>query len=124
METNKLQDETKESKILLVTYDIKRFDMNYKSLYDILKSANSWCHHIDATWFIKTEEPTKHWYDIIQKVIDPKDYFIIIDITGQLKQGWMPKETWEWFEINDNNDKQMNENKHNVKYSRYKSESI
>ena len=104
-ETNKLQDETKESKILLVTYDIKKSDMNYKSLYDILKSANSWCHHLDSTWLIKTSESIEYWYDTIQKVIDPKDYFIIIDITEQAKQGWMPKETWKWFENNDNNDK-------------------
>ena len=104
METNKLQQEIKESKILLISYDIKKPNMDYKVLYDIIKSANSWSHNIDITHFIKTDESIKYWYDKIQKVIDPKDYFIIIDITGQLKQGWMPKETWEWFRNNDSVD--------------------
>jgi len=104
METNKLQNET-TTKTLLIIYDIQKPDMNYKNLHDMLKSSNSWCHHINLTWFIKTDEPIKYWYDKLQKVIDPKDYFIIIDITGQSKQGSLPKEIWEWFENNDGVDK-------------------
>jgi len=103
MQTNKLQNET-TPKTLLIIYDIQKPDMDYKDLHDMLKSANAWCHHINLTWFIKTDESIKYWYDKLQKVIDPKDYFIIIDITGQSKQGSLPKEIWEWFENNDSVD--------------------
>ena len=48
--------------ILLVTYDLNKPNQDYETLYEILKSAPSWWHHLDSTWLIRTEETPNQWY--------------------------------------------------------------
>jgi len=82
--------------ILLVTYDLKAPGKDYNSLYTLLKSAPAWWHYLESTWIIKTDETPKAWSDKIQTVVDPGDRFLVIDITQQSRQGWLPKSAWEW----------------------------
>ena len=82
--------------IYLISYDLKTPNANYDALYDRLKSASSWWHYLDSTWLIYTTESLDTWRQKVQDAIGTDDLFIIIDITKQQRNGWLPKKAWEW----------------------------
>ncbi len=87
--------------ILLISYDLKSKSRNYNDLYDVIKSANIWWHHLESTWLIYTEEenPIQAWKDRIRQCVDEKDMFIIFDITDSEYTGWLPNRAWNWIRI-------------------------
>ena len=89
--------------ILLVTYDLKKPGKDYTALYNVLKTAPSWWHYLESTWLLHTNETPNAWSDKIRTVIDQNDNFMVIDITRQPRQGWMPKDAWAW--INEREDR-------------------
>lgn len=82
--------------ILLVTYDLNAPSKDYEELYKTLKTASSWWHYLDSTWLLYTSTPYGTWCDNIRKVIDENDHFMVVDITKQPRNGWLPKKAWEW----------------------------
>lgn len=87
--------------IYLVTYDLKNPGKDYTSLHNTLKTASSWWHYLDSTWLIKTEQPVDYWSEKIRNVTDRNDNFLIVDITHQSRQGWLPKKAWHWIRMNE-----------------------
>lgn len=82
-------------KVLLITYWLKNESKDYAGLFAVLLSGK-WWHYIESTWLIKTEESVDSWSDKIRAVVDPKDFFLVVDITGKPYNGWLPKEAWDW----------------------------
>lgn len=87
--------------IISVSYELRKAGQNYQTLYDTIKTAPSWCHPMTSHWFIKTNESVQAWSDRLLRVIDQNDSLFVVDITGQSRQGWLPKDAWEWFEKNE-----------------------
>jgi len=83
--------------ILLIAYDLKVPGRDYSKLYDTIKAASGWCHYLESTWIISTSETVGTWGDRIRGIIDENDRLIIVDITGQIRDGWLPSKAWEWF---------------------------
>jgi hypothetical protein len=88
--------------IYLVSYDLRKPGKDYTSLHNTIKSATTWWHYIESTWIIKTDQSIDEWYNKIRSVTDSNDSFILIDITKQKRQGWLPKKAWEWIRENEN----------------------
>ncbi len=82
--------------IYLITYDLKSPGKDYNTLYDTIKTAPYWWHHLESTWIIQTEQSVTYWSEKIRNVIDQNDLFLIVDITEQPRQGWLKKTAWEW----------------------------
>lgn len=82
--------------ILLISYDLKTPNANYDALYDLLKSAPSWWHYLNSTWLIYTPENVDVWQKKIRVAINSNDSFIVIDITRQNRNGWLPQKAWDW----------------------------
>ncbi len=89
--------------ILLVTYELKgQPGKSYDKLYSILKSSNEWWHYLDSTWIIDTNDTVKEFSDKILQAIDGgNDNFLVVEITGQSRQGWLPTKAWEWLKKHD-----------------------
>lgn len=87
--------------IYLITYDLKKPGKDYESLHNTLKTSVSWWHYLDSTWIIKTEQSVDYWSEKIRDVIDGNDNFLIVEITKQKRQGWLPKKAWEWIRSNE-----------------------
>lgn len=88
--------------ILLVSYDLKTPDANYQKLYDVLQSAPHWWHFLESTWLLCTNEDVHAWQKKIKCVINANDHFIVIDVTRQNRNGWLPKKAWEWIRTHEN----------------------
>lgn len=82
--------------IYLISYDLKAPNRNYDDLYAILKTAESWWHYLESTWLIYTSDGIEAWQMRIKSAIDNNDSFIIVDVTKQPCNGWLPKKAWEW----------------------------
>lgn len=87
--------------ILLVTYDLNKPGKDYTSLYNVLKTAPGWWHYLESTWILSTTESPDAWSEKIRRVIDENDHFIVVDITRKSRQGWLPKDAWDWIRQHD-----------------------
>ncbi len=88
--------------IYLISYDLKAPNRNYDDLYAILKTAESWWHYLESTWLIYTSDGIEAWQMRIKSAIDNNDSFIIVDVTKQPRNGWLPKKAWEWIQEYEN----------------------
>jgi len=87
--------------ILSISYELHKPGQNYDDLYKTIMTAPSYCHVMTSHWFIRTDQSAKTWSDILCKKIDVNDNLFVVDITGQSRQGWLPKTVWEWLTANE-----------------------
>lgn len=85
--------------ILLISYDLKVPGRDYAKLYEVLK-ASTWWHYLESTWLISTQESVPVWRAKIKAVMDDNDRLLVVDITNQDRDGWLPNEAWEWIRKN------------------------
>jgi hypothetical protein len=83
---------------LLITYDLNRKGQAYPALYEAIKSLGVWWHYLDSTWIVRTSSTIDAVTNKIRSVIDANDHFIVIDITGDSMNGWLPKDAWDWLQ--------------------------
>ena len=88
--------------INLITYDLKQPDRNYEALYESIKQCGgTWWHYLDSIWLVKTDFTPSQCYDRIRPNIDDNDLLFIVEISGQKRQGWLPKDAWVWIKENE-----------------------
>ncbi|EMJ87265.1 hypothetical protein [Leptospira meyeri] len=87
--------------IYLVSYDLNTPGKDYDKLYSELKKGKSWWHYLDSTWIISTDESVNTWHKRIKNAIDSNDNYIIVNITGQDRNGWLEEKAWEWIRRHD-----------------------
>ena len=87
--------------ILLVSYDLKVPGRDYTKLYETLKTASGWWHHLESTWILSTSDSVQVWHSRIKRAMDPNDSFLIVDITKRERNGWLPQKAWDWLKNND-----------------------
>lgn len=83
--------------IYLISYDLRKPGSDYPELYDKLKTFK-YCHPLESTWIIRSNKSVNDLSDIIKSAVDNNDHFIIVDISGKARQGWLPKTEWECIE--------------------------
>ena len=81
--------------ILLITYDLNKPGQNYNDLYEEIKTAGTWWHHLDSTWIIDTHLSPNDWNERLRKHMDDNDNVLIIEICKNY-QGWLPEDAWKW----------------------------
>lgn len=84
------------SRALLITYDLNKPGQNYDELYEAIKSLGTWWHYLDSTWIVATPLTPDTAWEALKSSFDASDNCLIVDITGDTYQGWLPKEAWEW----------------------------
>jgi hypothetical protein len=85
-------------RVLIVSYDLKATDpsqSNYDRVFEILKGCPSWCHYIDSTWLVLTEESPRSLAERIFPSISAGDRIFVTEM-GASYWGSLPKEAWEW----------------------------
>lgn len=89
--------------LILITYDLKQPDRNYEPLYLAIKQCgDKWWHYMDSVWLVHTNLNPQQCFDRLRLSLDENDYVLVLDITRQQRQGWLPKDAWDWVKENDN----------------------
>lgn len=81
---------------LLITYDLNKPGQDYDGLFEEIKSMGTWWHYLDSTWIVATSLNVSAAADRIRAKLDNSDHFLVLDITGDTSQGWLPKDAWSW----------------------------
>ena len=85
--------------ILLISYDLNNPKRDYRGLYKEIKKADTWWHHLDSTWIIRTNQNPETWQNRLRRHLDRDDSLLIIEVRNNY-QGWLPEEAWQWLERN------------------------
>ena len=86
--------------ILLITYDLNKPGQNYSNLYEEIKKAGTWWHHLDSTWIISTDQAPSEWQKRLQTHMDDNDSLLIIEVCKKFR-GWLPEKAWKWLRERD-----------------------
>lgn len=86
--------------MLLISYDLNKPGQDYSRLYDEIKKAGTWWHHLDSTWIISTSSGPEEWERRLRRHMDDNDSLLVIEICDNY-QGWLPQKAWEWLEKRD-----------------------
>lgn len=88
--------------LLLITYELSDANKDYKPFYNAIKSAgSSWWHYLDNTWIINASMSPRECSNLIRPYLEDKDHLLVVDITNQARQGWLPSKAWEWLRNNE-----------------------
>ena len=88
--------------IYLVTYDLKQPDKDYEPLYEAIKKCgSSWWHYLESTWIVSTDISVDECVKCIRQTMDENDYLLVVEITQQHRQGWLPSKAWDWIKQHD-----------------------
>ena len=67
---------------LMIGYDLNQ-QKNYPELIDAIKRmANGYWHHLDSTWFIKSDFSPTDARDNLRQHIDEDDELLVLRVTG------------------------------------------
>ena len=87
-------------RVLLITYDLNKPGQDYKSLFEAIKALGAWWHHLDSTWIVVSSKTPAQAWTSLAPTLDQSDHCLIIDITGDTYNGWLPKQAWDWMRSN------------------------
>lgn len=83
--------------LILITYDLKQPNRDYESLYEAIKKCSlNWWHYLESTWLIYTNISPDDCVKRLRQTMDDDDFLLVVDITNQKHQGWLPSKAWEW----------------------------
>jgi hypothetical protein len=83
--------------VKLITYDLNRPGQKYDELYEEIKAlGTSWWHYLDSTWLVASSLSCDAIVDRLRKHMDSGDQCLVVDVSGDSKQGWLPQEAWDW----------------------------
>jgi hypothetical protein len=69
---------------LLVGYDLNRPAQNYVGLIDALKAHDTWWHHLDSTWLVRTQKTASQLRDELIQLIDANDELLVANVSGDM----------------------------------------
>ncbi|MCV7577518.1 hypothetical protein ACQUSY_12760 [Microbacterium sp. YY-03] len=80
----------------LVTYDLNAPGQDYESLIERIKFYGTWANLMKSTWIVVSNKSADAVYTHLRGAMDDSGWLFVVDISGQDRQGWLTKDTWEW----------------------------
>ena len=86
--------------ILLISYDLNDPSKDYTALYEEIKKAGIWWHHLDSTWLVQTNSGPEEWESRLRQHMDDNDNLLVIEVRRNYN-GWLPQRAWTWLSARD-----------------------
>lgn len=83
----------------IVVYD-KNHEDDYGSLEEELKRCINWWHYLERTWIVITKETHDELWKRLEDKINKEKRFLLIEVNGRNKQGWLEQADWAWIKEN------------------------
>ncbi len=87
--------------LYLISCDLKKTGKNYSRLYEAIKKFGNWCHYLESTWIIETEDSADEIWEELEPYVDEEDDRVLVIEAGEDMQGWLPDKAWDWIEKNE-----------------------
>ena len=56
---------------------------------------------MESVWLVYTDKSPNECYERLRENFDIEDRCLVIDITQQDREGWLPSKAWDWIKEND-----------------------
>lgn len=86
--------------LYIITYSLNNKSKDYSNLYNKIKENGLWWHYIDSSWIIKSSRDANTIANELLPFIETSDNLLVIKIDPTNKQGWLPKDAWDWINRN------------------------
>ena len=88
-------------KTFAIAYDLKQPGRNYSTLYEVIRTLageGNWQHPLESVWIVAmpVETSANDLFEAIHDKMDTNDSVLIVEVTQQNRQGWLPASFWEW----------------------------
>ena len=87
-------------KTFCVAYDLNSPVRDYSRLIEAIKLYGTWWHHLDSTWFIKSDSTATQIRDHLGQYIDSDDELLVFEVG----LGWAGKgfrsNAYDWLKKN------------------------
>jgi len=82
--------------VYCVSYDLNKTGQNYNAIHEELKRSPAWCHLLDSTWLVSTNETGQQLNDRLVHQVDKNDRLLVVKVTSPHFQGWLSDDAWTW----------------------------
>lgn len=82
-------------KVYQVSYDLRN-QRNYDALYERIKSYGNWCHALESSWIIATNQSASEVTDHLLPAIDKDDGLLVTRLTGEAAWYGVNPKVSEW----------------------------
>lgn len=69
-------------KVYQIDYDLRKH-RNYNELYARIKSYGVWCHALESTWLIATNQSAVQVRDHLMRAMDSDDRLLVTQLQGE-----------------------------------------
>jgi hypothetical protein len=83
--------------LLLITFALRNPKRDYSQFFVTLRgNALQWWHYIEQTCLVTTFNDVEKYTMLLVPYIEPTDSLLVVKITPQQYQGWLPRDAWDW----------------------------
>jgi hypothetical protein len=69
-------------KVYQIDYDLRK-QRNYAALYEQIRSYGTYCHPLESTWIIATQQSAEQIRDKLTKTMDGDDGLLVTRLQGE-----------------------------------------
>lgn len=81
---------------ITVRWDVMPTEAKWTSVESKLGQFGNWLRFSSWTWLLSSDHDTVPIRDALRTVLDPKDYFLILEVSKTQADGWAMPWIWEW----------------------------
>ncbi|EPA98756.1 hypothetical protein [Pseudomonas sp. G5(2012)] len=82
-------------KLYQISYDLRK-QRDYLSLYQRIKAYGTWCHALESTWLIVTNQSSVEVRDNLQMALDKDDGLLVTRLQGEGAWVGLSQEVTQW----------------------------
>jgi len=82
-------------KLYQISYDLRK-QRDYPSLYERIKAYGTWCHALESSWIIVTDETAVQVRDNLRTALDKDDGVLVTRLQGEVAWAGLSLEITQW----------------------------
>jgi hypothetical protein len=83
-------------KFLHIGINFKSGQFKTDELNVVFDNALDWLRYAPNCWIVWTNATPEVWFQRLKAALNDADTFFICEINMNVRNGWMPKQSWEW----------------------------
>jgi hypothetical protein len=84
-------------KLYQISYDLRK-QRDYPSLYERIKAYGTWCHTLESTWIIVTDQTSVQIRDNLRQAMDKDDGLLVTRLQGEGAWVGLSDEITQWLQ--------------------------
>lgn len=84
----------------VISYDLDQPGQDYEDLFELIKSYGTWCHAMESTWFIVTDEDAQTIRDYLLTTMDSNDKLFVGKLSGEGAWSGLGTKKNQWLKKN------------------------